>query len=388
MGNVFISYRRGDSIATAGRIRDRLVQAFGRKRVFVDVDDIPHGQDFVKILESKVAECDVLLAIIGPAWLSAGDEHGRRRLDDPEDFVAIEIASALAKDKTAVIPVLVDGAKMPAASELPGPLKALTRRNAIELRNTQFGSDAERLVKSLTPTMGGGKNLTPAKLIAALAGLAALAAGGFFGWPMVQGLLSAKPAPVPAQAPSTVQATAAPATTAPGGKPSLARLAHLGTVLRAADGRVAVKLRGGNAIKLGEQIVFEVTSLVPGKLILIDVNAAGEMVQIFPNSFAAADQITRIPKETTISIPSAGYGFSGFKAVEPIGKGTLLAVVQPDTVSGNLALLAEHTSKGFQPVAAPNAYLEQLINHITSGTKGNATADGWGFARIEYEIVR
>jgi metacaspase-1 len=159
-------------------------------------------------------------------------------------------------------------------------------------------------------------------------------------------------------------------------------------VLRAADGRVTVKLRGGNSIKLGELIVFEVSSAVPGKLVLLDINAAGEMVQLFPNSFASLVQITRIPKDTAITIPGAGFGFSGFKAVEPVGKGTLLAVVQPDTINGSLALLAEHTSKGFRPVAAPNAYLEQLINHITSGTKGSATADGWGFARVEYEIVR
>jgi metacaspase-1 len=204
----------------------------------------------------------------------------------------------------------------------------------------------------------------------------------------VQGMLNPKPAPVAARTPAAVATPAPAAKTTPGTKPSLAHLAHLGTVLRAADGRVAVKLRGGNSIKLGEQIVFEVTSAVPGKLVLLDINAAGEMVQIFPNSFASLEQITRIPKDTTIPIPGAGYGFSGFKAVEPVGKGTLLAVVQPDTISGTLALFAEHTSKGFQPVAAPNAYLDQLIKHITSGTKGSATADGWGFARVEYEIVR
>jgi metacaspase-1 len=205
---------------------------------------------------------------------------------------------------------------------------------------------------------------------------------------MIQGMLNTKPAPIASQTPAAVVPSAAASTNAPGAKPSLARLAHLGTVLRAADGRVTVKLQGGNTIKLGEQIVFEVTSTVPGKLVLLDINAAGEMVQIFPNSFASLAQITRIPKDTAIPIPGPGYGFSGFKAVEPLGKGTLLAVVQPDSTSGSLALFAEHTTKGFQPVAAPNAYLEQLINHVTSGTKGSATADGWGFVRAEYEIVR
>ncbi len=387
MGNIFISYRRGDSIATAGRIRDRLVQTYGRKNVFFDNDDIAHGQDFVKILESKVAECDVLLAIIGPAWLNASDEKGRRRLDDPEDFVAIEIGSALARDKTAVIPVLVDGAKIPSAAELPAGLKPLARRNAIELRNTQFTADVERLVQSLTPLMAGGKSSSGGKIAAAVAGLVLLGVGGFFVWPTLQSWLNGKPSPVVASAAATSTGSSQPA--APrDAKASQARLAHLGVVLRAAEGRAAVKLRGGNAVKLGSQIVFEVTSTVPGKLILIDINAAGEVVQIFPNSFVASDQATRVQKDTTLPIPGPGYGFSGFKAVEPVGRGTLIALVQPDTVTGSLPFIAEQTSKGFQPIAAPNAYLEQLISHVTGGTKGASAADGWGYARVEYEIVR
>ena len=110
-GNIFISYRRDDAIATAGRLRDRLVSEFGRARVFVDVDDIPHGRDFVKVLEAKVAECEVLLAIIGPRWIDSRDRDGRRRLDLADDFVRIEIGSALQREDIAVIPVLVDGAQ-------------------------------------------------------------------------------------------------------------------------------------------------------------------------------------------------------------------------------------------------------------------------------------
>ena len=399
MGNIFISYRRGDSIASAGRIRDHLVQAFGRKRVFVDVDDIPHGQDFVKTLQSKLAESQVLLAIIGPTWLDVRDANGRRRLDDPEDFVAIEIASALTRDKIAVIPVLIDGAKMPAAAELPEALKGLARRNAIEVRNTQFSSDADRLIKSLTPMMGGGGS-SRGRLAAAIVGLVVLGAGGWLAWPAVQGLLSAKPAPVSTQMPESISvqapsatiateqappATTAPAMPAPDVKASLARLHD---VMRAADGRVTVKLRGGNSVKLGEQIVFEATSTVPGKLILVDINASGEVVQIFPNSFVQSEQAQRIQKDIVMPIPGAGYGFSGFKAVEPVGRGTLVALVQPDTVSGALPFIVAQTTKGFQPVAAPNIYLEELLRHVTGGIKGSTAADGWGYARMEYEIVR
>jgi formylglycine-generating enzyme required for sulfatase activity len=154
MGNIFISYRREDSIATAGRIRDRLVQEFGRKRVFVDVDDIPHGRDFTAVLNSKVAECEVLLAIIGPNWAEAQDEKGSRRIDDPDDFVGVEIGAALARKDIAVIPVLVDGAAMPHSGSLPDQLKSLSRRNAIELRNSQFGSDVDRLIRSVKSALG------------------------------------------------------------------------------------------------------------------------------------------------------------------------------------------------------------------------------------------
>jgi TIR domain/Domain of unknown function (DUF4384) len=385
MGNIFISYRRGDSIATAGRIRDRLVQAFGRKRVFVDVDDIPHGQDFVTILQSKVAECDVLLAIIGPAWLDARDEKGRRRLDDPEDFVAIEVGSALARDKTAVIPVLVDGAKMPTAAELPDALKPLARRNAIELRNTQFGSDADRLVKTLTPTMSGGTGTSPSKIAAAIAGILLLGIGGWAAWPSLQAMLSTKPAPVSTQVPASISVQATPASTSPDIKASIGRLSE---VMRAADGSVTVKLRGGNSVKLGNEIVFEVTSTIPGKLILIDISATGEVVQIFPNTFVQTDQAQRLQKNTTIPIPGPGYGLSGFKAVEPVGRGTLIALVQPDTVTGTLPIITAQATKGFQPVAAPNTYFDELLRYVTGAAKGSAMADGWGFARVEYEIVQ
>ncbi len=384
MGNIFISYRRGDSIAIAGRIRDHLVQSFGRKRVFVDVDDIPHGQDFVKVLESKLAACDLLLAIIGPAWLEARDANGRRRLDDPEDFVAIEIASALARGRIAVVPVLVDGARMPTAAELPDALKGLARRNAIEVRNTQFSSDADRLRQSLAQTIGGGGS-GRGKIAAKMAALALLGIGGWAAWPSLQNMVSAKSTVAAVQAPVAASAPTSSTATVPDVKASIGRLSE---VLRSADGRVVVKLRGGNSVKLGNQIVFEVTSTVPGRLVLVDVNAAGEVVQIFPNSFVSTEQAARIAKDTMLEIPGPGYGFSGFKAVEPVGRGTLIVMVQPDTVSGNLPLVAEQSSKGFQPVAAPNAYLEQLIIYATSGTKTGATADGWGYARVEYEIMR
>jgi hypothetical protein len=128
---VFISYRRQDSIATAGRIDDRMAKEFGRTNIFMDVDSIPAGVDFAAYLNESVVRCDVLLAIIGPNWLTARDAAGDQRLRDSNDFVVTEIAAALNRN-IRVVPVLVDGAAMPTADELPEILKPLARRNAVE----------------------------------------------------------------------------------------------------------------------------------------------------------------------------------------------------------------------------------------------------------------
>src|SRR5215475_2577042 len=144
-GKIFINYRRDDSIGMAGRLHDRLAQTFGPENIFMDVDNIPVGEDFVAYLNSQVAACNVVLAVIGRTWLKARDKKGQRRLDQPDDWVAIELAAALMR-KIRVIPILVDGARMPRESELPEPLRALARRQAAEVRHAHFGKDAETLV--------------------------------------------------------------------------------------------------------------------------------------------------------------------------------------------------------------------------------------------------
>lgn len=147
-GNVFINYRRGDEPAAAGRLFDHLERSFPPERLFLDVDSIPPGRDFVKELEIKVEACDVLLAVIGRNWLDARDAHGVLRLQDPRDFVHIEIASALRMDKR-VIPVLVNDAQMPRTEDLPEPLRPLAHRNAVRLTHERFKSDAQGLVKAI-----------------------------------------------------------------------------------------------------------------------------------------------------------------------------------------------------------------------------------------------
>ena len=147
-GNIFINYRRDETGHVAGRLAQWLARAFGRDKIFVDVDSIPVGFDFVEYLSSQVAACDAMVSIVGSNWSKATDENGRRRLDNPEDFVFLEIAAALARD-IPVVPVLVDGARMPKESDLPDSLKPFARRNAIEVRHTNFSGDAEALVKKL-----------------------------------------------------------------------------------------------------------------------------------------------------------------------------------------------------------------------------------------------
>jgi invasion protein IalB len=178
-GRIFINYRRDDSIGTAGRLHDRLVQAFGRKNLFMDIDTIPAGVDFVEHLNTQVAKCDVFLAVIGPRWLDAKDDGGRRRIENPDDFVTIEIVAALARD-IRVIPVLVDGAHMPNPGELPEHLRPLVRRNAVEVRNAQFGRDAEALAAKIREGLKRG-GAGQGRWVAATASLLVLLLAGWIG---------------------------------------------------------------------------------------------------------------------------------------------------------------------------------------------------------------
>lgn len=151
---LFLCYRRDDSAHFAGRVQDRLGSEFGRDLLFMDVDTIPLGLNFSKVLREEVAKCRVLLAMIGPNWLDAVDKDGNRRLDDPNDFVRIEIAAALQRD-IPVIPILLDGARVPKADELPKDLGELSMRNGLDVRHASFHDDIDRLVRNLKGQLGG-----------------------------------------------------------------------------------------------------------------------------------------------------------------------------------------------------------------------------------------
>lgn len=156
---LFLSYRREDSQEITGRIYDRLVAAYRAENIFKDVDNIPPGADFRAVLQNAIGRCKVVMVIIGPNWATAKDSHGYYRLFDPNDFVRIEVETALYRSGIVLVPVLVMGAKMPDPSQLPPSLQELAYRNAVQIRNDpDFHRDMSGVVYNLATYMGKPRN--------------------------------------------------------------------------------------------------------------------------------------------------------------------------------------------------------------------------------------
>ena len=179
--SVFISYRRADTSGHAGRISDDLARHFGRPVAFRDIDSIGAGVDFVRALERAIDEARVCIVLIGGTWLSEQAADGQRRLDDVEDHVRREVESALDKPDLIVLPVLVEGAKMPTADELPASMQRLARLQAVELSETRWDYDVSRLAAALRdagvnpPASGALPRWVVPLLLAILAALIAVA---------------------------------------------------------------------------------------------------------------------------------------------------------------------------------------------------------------------
>ena len=154
MSGIFLSYRRDDASGWAGRIYEHLAREWGAEHVFMDIDTIAPGEDFREAIERTMQVCDVVLVVVGPSWLNARDQAGNRRLDDDHDTHRAEVVAALAAD-VRVVPVLVGGAQMPRASELPEAIKDLTYRNAAVIEDRRFASDVDALKRTLRPLVGG-----------------------------------------------------------------------------------------------------------------------------------------------------------------------------------------------------------------------------------------
>jgi TPR repeat protein len=218
MPKIFISYRREDAPGQAGRLSDRLKQEFGNDNVFIDVDTLLPGDDFVDAIGETLGRCDLMIAIIGPGWLTATDSHGRVRLEDPADFVRVEVQTALDRH-IRTVPVLVNHGLMPREDQLPESLKPLIRRQAIELSDVRWTSDVGALVEKVTRATAAAE---PARRAAAALprkrrfwpitiAAAAVVASGVFGLLFVK---STSPRVAPSAAPETVVASAAEASPA------------------------------------------------------------------------------------------------------------------------------------------------------------------------------
>lgn len=142
---IFISYRREDKRDFARVLYERLARHIEEQQIFMDVDSIELGLDFVEAINQRLAQCSLMLVVIGNQWLNCIDSSGRRRLDDPDDFVRLELQTALTRPDVRVIPILVDGAKAPVSTDLPESLRPLARRNALIMTHENFGADFTRL---------------------------------------------------------------------------------------------------------------------------------------------------------------------------------------------------------------------------------------------------
>ena len=155
MSTFFVSYRRDDTSGYTGRLYDRLADRFGKEKIFRDVDHIHVGDDFVEAIDNAVGSCKALIVIIGPSWLVAMDQHGHRRLENPNDFVRMEIESALSRN-VPVFPVLFGRAEMPQADGLPESIAGLARRQALEISEVRFDYDVGQLIQALELILEAG----------------------------------------------------------------------------------------------------------------------------------------------------------------------------------------------------------------------------------------
>lgn len=204
---IFISYRRDDSAGYARAIGDRLARRYGSDRVFVDVDDIAAGQRFDGVIEGALKGADLVLVLIGKRWRGERGVGRTARIDEPDDRVRYEVATALA-GSARVVPVLLDGTAMPDVASLPAPLHGLAAWHAVELGNSRFEADMQRLLGAVDGAFGSAGAASPAidrRWVLVAIGGAAVAASGAAGW------WSLPRAPAPAVADPASSAATRPA---------------------------------------------------------------------------------------------------------------------------------------------------------------------------------
>lgn len=174
---IFINYRRDDSKGEAQALRTYLEPKLPGCELFMDVDGgISPGSNFVRALDERIASADILLCLIGSRWIDIADERGARRLEGADDFVRVELASALKRDIT-VIPVLIDDTRMPSEAELPESIRMLAYKQGVRLRHERFNSDADGIAKAIKQRLGGNFGRRPSLWLQAVGVMAALGIG-------------------------------------------------------------------------------------------------------------------------------------------------------------------------------------------------------------------
>lgn len=215
MGIVFINYRRDQTAGEARALYNDLVRRLGSERVFMDVDNIALGRDFRDVLRERLDDCEVMLTLIGRAWIDARDAEGRRRLDQAGDFVRLEIATALER-KVAVTPVLLQDARMPQPERLPDDLKALAFRNGFALSHATWESNVDELVRRLgfagaAPASAPGAPPMPrSKTALAIGATAVVLSGALAAWLAWRPGPPPEPIAAPAAAPALAAVPAPP----------------------------------------------------------------------------------------------------------------------------------------------------------------------------------
>jgi hypothetical protein len=205
MSQIFISYRREDSAGYAGRLRESLERRLGKGAVFRDVDALEPGQDFVDTIAIRLRDANACLVLIGREWLDAEDASGRRRLEQQNDYVRLEIATALAQPQMRVVPVLVEGTRMPSTEELPETIQGLARRQAVSLRDESWDTDVTRFVSALDRRSWVQRYRLALAATAAVVVVGALVLAQFFRSPAspdtetTTSMVPAQPVPAPAE---------------------------------------------------------------------------------------------------------------------------------------------------------------------------------------------
>ena len=204
---VFLSYRRGDAGGYAGRLTDALIQRLGARSVFHDVTAISPGEDYTVAIDRALVDCDAALVVIGPGWLTVTSPQGARRLFEAGDYVRLELATILRRDIRA-IPVLVGGARLPKAADLPDDLQALAQRQAVELHDETWHDDVEGLLRSLRgePAVPDTRRRRWLAAGIALIALFGLGAGAWLLWGPGTGGNAQEAAAIPACVPPASQA--------------------------------------------------------------------------------------------------------------------------------------------------------------------------------------